>query len=136
MRTRLPIALVFAACVTVVGCSRPPLLVQGPLRLDRQPASARLESPVTWQGQDWELCFEFERPGDSHGAGTVATALVVTTGAPVPMRVVEVDRRGEATVCHVVRVATPSKGPPTEVRGLELRAGRPLDVRAIHGGRL
>ena len=124
--------LLLAALVAATACARPPLLVGTPLELTGSPALVRLDRPVAATGPGWELCFEFDLPGDSHGAGDITAVLVGTSGQRHRIVDAELDRRGESVVCQLGRVE--ALDPGEVVEAIELTAAEPLRLRQIRGG--
>ena len=125
-------AALVAALASVSACARPAILVGAPLELTESPAVVRLERPVAATGPSWELCFEFDLPGDSHGAGGIAAVLVAASGQRHPIVDPELDRRGESVVCQRGRIE--ALDPGETVDAIELTATEPLRLRRIRGG--
>jgi len=133
--------LLMVVLVGLGGCSAPPHLADGPLNLEEVPTVTRFERPVRSVGPIWELCFEFDIPGDSHEVGRIHAALVATTGQRYGLEKSVLDRRGEAVVCRIgqprpIAPADPtSTAPePIEYEGVELSSDVPLTLRALRGG--
>ena len=110
------------------GCGRSPRLASGPIDLTPSPTLVRFTQPVTSQGPTWELCFEFDVPGDSHGAGGIHATLLDGAGGRAELTGVTLDRRGESRVCQVGHV------PQATYEAVELSADRPLTVHGLRGG--
>lgn len=120
--------------VGAAACSRPPLLVAGAIELTDRPTTARFIRPVQANGAVWELCFEFDLPRDSLHASAIRVTLMSAAGR-APLQDVELDRRGEATVCQIGRVADAAQGaPPLTYEGIELQADEIVQIRGIRGG--
>ena len=131
--------LVLLAVPAATGCSRPPVLVKGPIALEARPAVHALVDSARATDADWEICFEFDRPRDSHQAARIEAMLVGAAGEHFTLAPVTLDRRGEAVVCQVGRlrpvIASHDGGTDGAVlSGIELSAGVPLTLRAIRGG--
>ena len=119
----------------VAACGRPPHLAAGPIDLSERPTLVRFDQPVPSYGHTWELCFEFERPGDSHRAATIHATLVSRSGSREPIRDPTLDRRGESTVCQIGHV-TPSREGSEQAtyESVELSSDVPLRLRSLRGG--
>jgi hypothetical protein len=94
----------FLSCALAVGaasCSRPPLLVAGPIDLTPEQTIVRLARPVRADGENWEICFEFDIPGESYAAGRIGVTLIGNKGEQFTIDGIDLDRRGEAVVCQV-----------------------------------
>ena len=120
----------------VAACGRPPHLSGGPIDLSERPTIVRFDQPVPSYGHTWELCFEFERPRDSHRAATIHAILVSRSGSREPIHNPTLDRRGESTVCQIGQV-TPSRTGSEEAtyESVELYSDVPLRLRGLRGGR-
>jgi hypothetical protein len=118
----------------LAACGRSPHLAGGPIDLSERPTTVRFVQPVPSQGQTWELCFEFDRPGDSHRAGTIHATLVSASGGRAAIRTPTLDRRGESVVCQIGSVAPPEPGGERIVyESVELSSDVPLRLRGIRG---
>lgn len=136
--------MLLAASVVLSGasaCSRPPELARGHFELSAEPTVVRFEAPVLATGTGWELCFEFDLPGDSHAAEHLAVVLLTAEGERHALSEVELDRRGESVVCLEGRVgsvptATGASAPQQPVRyeAVELSTSVPVRVRELRGG--
>ena len=133
--------LVLALVASASGCSRSPRLAEGPIDLGPRATVVRFEQPVPIAAPSWEVCFEFQRPGDSHQAGRIAVVLLATTGERYRLAESVLDRQGEAIVCQVGQVVAMEPGSPSGSRpepivieGAELSAKTPLQVRGLRGG--
>ncbi|HEU5179870.1 MAG TPA: hypothetical protein VFW45_03695 [Candidatus Polarisedimenticolia bacterium] len=135
------ICLAVMALVAAEGCSRSPLLVEGPVDLGPSPIVTRFERPMRVSGARWEICFEFDRPGDSHDAEAIDAVLLADSGQRHPLVDSELDRRGEATVCRIGRIDAWEPGGRIEPEEKELRfvavelsSAKWLRLRQIRGG--
>ena len=136
MGTRVRVAVV-VMIGTVTGCGRPPLLAVGPIDLSERPATVRFIQPVPLHGRSWELCFEFDRPRDSHRAAAIHATLVSSSERRSEIRTPTLDRRGESTVCQIGQVGPPGPGTEETVYdSVELYSDVPLRLRGIRGGAL
>ncbi len=131
------------AVLALSGCSWSPSLVDTPFVIKETPAIVRFDQPVASSGPAWELCYEFRFSGDSHQAGRIQAALVATSGRRYRFVESELDRRGEAIVCRVGRLApadangpSPTVSGPIEYEGVEVSCEIPLSVRGLRGGSL
>ena len=115
----------------IAGCSRPELLASGPIEVDRSPRLVRFARPVAASGPRWELCFGFDRPGDSHRAGDIQAVLNTSSGRQQLFVDVELDRRGESIVCQIGRI---DSGEEVVFDSVELTAPEPLRLRWLRGG--
>lgn len=135
----LPVVALLTVFGLPVGCSRPPLLV-GALEVTATPTVARFEQPVPAAGPEWELCFEFDLPGDSHAADGIQAVLLTAAGGRYRLAEATLDRRGEANVCQVGRVVAQEPGdataaePAIQFEAIEASAPTPMRLRAIRGG--
>ena len=89
----------------------------------------------------WELCFEFDVPGDRHEAGRIHAVLLSTSGQRYPLVEIKLDRRGERVVCQIGRVAAiePGQGAASQEQlvthqAVELSTDVPLRLRGLRGG--
>jgi hypothetical protein len=82
-------------------------------------------------GLRWELCFEFDRPGESHQAGDIQAVLLTPSGRRQLFVDVELDRRGESIVCQIGRT---DAGEEVVFDSVELTAPEPLRLRWLRGG--
>ena len=123
-------AILLAAGVT--ACGRPPLLARGPINLSDRPLVVALAPPVVPQGSLFELCVEFDRPGESFWAASLEAVFISSAGVRERLRDASVDRRGEARVCRIGRLTPPPAG--TTFDRVELRTEVPVVVREIRGG--
>jgi len=139
----LPAAAVLAggALALTGGCSRPELLVSEPVEITPSPRTVRFERAVPASGPRWELCFEFDPPGESRKTRSIEAVLLTTSGERRPLVDVEIDRRGENVVCQIGRVDAFEPGsrlpPPGEelvFESVELTASERLRVRLLRGG--
>jgi hypothetical protein len=120
---------------SLTACSRPPLLAGGPIALSERPTTVHFMQPVLSNGHTWELCFEFELPGDSHRAATIHATLVSSSGSRATIRTPTLDRRGESTVCQFGQVTPAESGTEGSIyKSVELYADGPLNLRGIRGG--
>jgi hypothetical protein len=134
MSARARILLV-AVIGTVPACGRPPLLAAGPIDLSERPVTVRFLEPVSSDGRSWELCFEFDPPGDSHRAAQIHTTLVSSSGHRAAVSTPTLDRRGESIVCQLGHRVPPEPGAEgVRYESAELRSDVALRVRAIRGG--
>ena len=126
--------------VMVTGCSQSPELARGPIQLNESPTVVRFAHPVPSVGALWEICFEFELPGDSHHAGSIHAVLVSTSGHRYELSEPELDRRGEHRVCQIGRVAPidssagVSQDEPVTFESIELSTAVPVRLRGLRGG--
>jgi hypothetical protein len=134
-------AMALVALMVAEGCGRPPLLVEGPMDLGTSAAVERFEKAVRIDfGERWEICFEFDHSGDSHAAGGIQAVLLAASGQRYPMTHPELDRRGEAIVCHIARLDAMEAGGrlPTSgevwLEAVELSSAKSLRLRRIRGG--
>ena len=131
--------LVCALLVAMAACARPPLLVAGPVELMPQPAIFRFVQPQRAPGQSWEMCFEFDVPRESYAAGRIIVILVAGNGARYKLENLDLDRRGEAVVCQLGRLAalnpaTANRADATLVfEAAELSAPASLRLHGIRG---
>jgi hypothetical protein len=122
------------------ACSRPPLLVAGPIEITPQRTIVRLAQPARAAGENWEICFEFDIPAESYAAGQIGVMLIGDRGQQVELDVIDLDRRGEAIVCQVGRLVAVSPAmagePVADVvfATAELSAPAALWLRGIRGG--
>lgn len=123
------------------ACSRPPELARGRFELSAEPTVVRFEAPVLATGTGWELCFEFDLPGDSHSAEHLAVVLLTAQGERHALSEVSLDRRGESVVCLEGRVGSASSvagattpQEPVRYESVELTTSVPLRVRELRGG--
>jgi hypothetical protein len=130
-------------CTLLVGaaaCSRPPILVAGPIELTPERTVARLAQPLRARSENWEICFEFDIPGESYAAASIRVTLIGNKGEHFDLADVDLDRRGEAVVCQVGRLAAVSpamaREPVADVvfDSAELSAPAALRLRGIRGG--
>ena len=138
---RLRISLSLVALLAVDGCNRSPLLLEGPVALGPSPIVAQFERSVRVAGTRWEMCFEFDHPGDRHAAGKIDAVLPADSGQRHPLVDSDLDRRGEAIVCQMGRVDAWESGGRIEPEDRELRftafelsSPKPLRLRRIRGG--
>lgn len=138
------IAIIPAALVIAWGCSRQAVLVGRSVEVAESPIVARFEHPVQADVQQpWEMCFEFDLPGDSHNAAGIRAVLVSSSGQRHPLVDTKVDRRGDSLVCQVGRVDAFEPGSRlVEYEGevvfeaVELRSSVRLRLRELRGGSL
>ncbi|TPW10729.1 MAG: hypothetical protein FD129_1840 [bacterium] len=121
-----------AGLVLLPGCERAPHLASGPIDIGPRPRRVSLETPVLAAGGDWEFCFEFGRPGDSHRTGSIEVTLLSADDHPFRLTTTSLDRRGESTVCLIGRVD--GLAPGVRIDALDLAAPTPLRVRHLRGG--
>ncbi len=123
-----------AADVLDVGCGRGELVARGPIEIGPTPVEVRFTKPALAHGARRELCFEFEKPGDSRLAAKIRATLVTVAGRKEPLQG-ELDRRGEALVALVGSATPPPGAAPAfttlEYRGVELSSEEPVRLRAI-----
>ena len=124
--------------LTVIGCSRSPHLAAGPIELEPLPVLVRFEHPVQSPGPLWELCFEFDLPGDSHNAADIHAVLLTSSAQRYSFIESALDRRGEAVVCQIGRVvaiespnADLSQWQSVTYEAVELSADVPLRLRGL-----
>lgn len=135
-----PVGLLLCALLVGAACSRPPLLVAGPIEITPQRTSVRLAQPVRADGEDWEICFEFDVPGESYAAGQIGVTLIGNQGEHFELDDIDLDRRGEAVVCQLGRLAAVSPamaGEPVAnvvFETAELSAPAALRLHGIRGG--
>lgn len=139
MKGVAPVVALLTVFGAPVSCSRPPLLV-GALEVTATPVVARFEQPVPAAGPEWELCFEFDLPRDSHAADGIQAVLLTAAGGRHRLAEPTLDRRGEAHVCQVGRVVAQEPGdatagePEIVFEAIEVSAATPMRLRAIRGG--
>ena len=114
------------------GCSRSALLVSQSLEVTPSPRTVRFERAVPSRGPRWELCFEFELPGDSRKTKDINAVLLTTSGQRHRLADVQMDRRGESVVCQIGRV----DGEDAVFEAVELTASERVRVRQLRGGSL
>ena len=120
---------------SVAGCGRPPNLADGPIDLTERPTTVRFIQPAPASGQTWELCFEFDLPGDSHHAASIHATLLSSSGSRAAIATPTLDRRGESTVCQLGQLAgAQPDATVTAYDALELTSDVPLRLRGIRGG--
>jgi hypothetical protein len=116
------------------GCSRTQQVARGPIDVRAVPTEVRFDHLVVAHGSKREVCFEFERPGDSRLASKIRVTLVTAAGSKEPLSG-KLDRRGEALVALVGSVAAPAGASPEfttlEYRGVELSCGEPVRLRGL-----
>jgi len=127
------IAGIIVMIICMTGCSREPLLADGPLEITQQPTVVRLPQSCAPRRSEWRLCFEFDPPGDSHHAAAIQVVLIAESGERVPLMDPAIDRVGEAAVCQIAALVPPHAG-QSAFRGVELSSVPPVRVRAIRGG--
>jgi hypothetical protein len=127
--------------LTMIGCSRSPHLAGGPIEIKQAPVVVRFEHPVRSPGPLWELCFEFDLPGDSHDAGGINAVLLTSSAQRYPFITSRLDRRGEAVVCQIGQVVAldspdvdSSQWQSVTYDAVELSANVPLRLRGLRGG--
>lgn len=128
LRALAPTLLVLSAC------GRGELVARGPVEIGPTPVEVRFTKPAFAHGPRRELCFEFEKPGDSRHAAKIRATLVTVSGRKEPLEGA-LDRRGEALVA-LVGSATPPAGAASgfttlEYRGVELSSNEPVRLRAL-----
>ena len=127
--------LLFAA-----GCSRPPVLVSGPIEVTPRPAVVRFTHQVSVSSVSWEMCFEFDVPRDSHAAGRISITLPDDSGTRYQLENLDLDRRGESVVCQLGRLTPvdPAKASAVSsaiiLEAAELSAPSSLRLHGIRGG--
>ena len=126
-------AVVAVLAAATTSCDRPRLIAAGPIPLSKRPVVLRFAPPIPSARATWELCFEFYRPRDSHGASGIQATILDASGRRFPMREPARDRRGESLVCLVGPVAAEDGAPPVPDR-LELVALTPMRIRSLRGG--
>src|SRR5215470_10912339 len=99
MNQKCQIIPVLATVLTVVGCSRSALLTRNRVEVTKVPTVVKFERPIPGAGALWEMCFEFDRPGDSDEAGGIYAVLITTSGERRPLVDFKLDRRRERQVC-------------------------------------
>lgn len=120
---------------SAAGCGRSPMLADGPIELSERPTTVRFVHPVTSHSPTWELCFEFQPPGASRQAAAIHAVLVSASGGRAPIRTETLDRRGEATVCHIGSIVTPQPATAGALyESVELSSDVRLHLRGIRGG--
>ncbi len=126
---------VIAIIGSLAGCDRPPVLVDGPIDLTERPSTVYFVQPVPSYGQTWELCFEFDLPGDSHHAATIHATLVSVSGSRATISTPTLDRRGETTACQIGQLAEAQpEATGIAYEAVELYSAVPLRLRGIRGG--
>ena len=126
--------------LVVSACSRPQVLVAGPIELTPERTIARLAQPVPARGENWEICFEFNIPGESYAAGQIGVILIGNKGEHFDLVDVDLDRRAEAVVCQRGRLAAVNPalaGEPVAnvvFETAELSAPASLRLHRIRGG--
>jgi hypothetical protein len=91
-------------------------------------------------GENWEICFEFDIPGESYAAGRIGVTLIGSKGEHYQLAHIDLDRRGEAVVCQVGRFTAMSPAMTGEpianviFETAELSAPSALRLRGIRGG--
>ena len=129
-------SIVFIALIgSVAGCGRPPNLANGPVALTERPTTVRFIQPVSSSGQTWELCFQFDLPGDSHHAATIHATLLSSSGTRAVISTPTLDRRGESTVCQIGQLARAEpEATVITYESVELSSEVPVRLRGIRGG--
>jgi hypothetical protein len=128
VKQMVPVLIVLWA---TIACTRSELLVGGPVDLTKSPIVARFDKPVQSTGPRWELCFEFNIPGDSRSADGIQAVLLATSGQRRTLVDAELDRRGESVVCQLGRIEPQDR----EVfEAVELTSPVDLHLRGIRGG--
>lgn len=118
--------------VAFPGCERAPHLASGPFDIGPQPQRVQFDSPVSAAGENWEICFEFDIPGDSHRTRSIEVTLLTVDDRAYQLDVSSLDRRGESTVCLIGRVD--GLEPGVLIEAVDLVAPTPLRVRHLGGG--
>lgn len=127
--------------VVAASCSRPALLAGDAIELTASPTVVRFEHPVRANGALWELCFEFDLPGDSHKTDGIYAVLLATSGQRHPLVDTNLDRRGDRLVCQVGRVDAFEPGSrvvdqnqEVTFEAVELTAPARMRLRELRGG--
>jgi len=124
-----------AAVVAMMACDSGPRLADGPIDITEGPKMVRFHRPVEASGLSWELCFEFDLPGDSHSASAIEVALVSSSGGRFPLIDPTLDRRGESIVCQITGLPATVPGEAPEVYdGVVLSSSVPIRLRGLSGG--
>lgn len=130
----LRIMLGVMLCAQLPGCGNPPRLANGPIVLEQSKTIQFIE-PVTEGAGGWELCFEFETPGDSQNAHNIEAMLRSDAGKVYPLGSPRYDRRGESVVCHIygepLRI---QRAAPRIFDAVVLRSSMPIRLRGLKGG--
>jgi hypothetical protein len=131
---RLALAIA-SVLLSGVGCDRSPQLLRAPIHIGPSVTAVRLEPPLHVLGPEFELRFEFDRPGDSHHAGRIQVALVTSDGSRDTLRDVRLDRRGEGTVSQIGRLELDrAASARSRIYGvMELWSDVPLRLRGVRG---
>jgi hypothetical protein len=123
--------LLVSALLGSLGCSVSPVLVGHPVEVTHSGAFARFEQAVPASVAQWEICLEFDQPGDSHLAEEIAIALHGTSGKRHPLGDVRLDRRGESVVCQIGHLET--LGSERGLEAIDLSSPKRLRIRRIRG---
>lgn len=135
-----PAGLLLCALLVEAACSRPPLLVGGPIELTPDRTIVRFAQPVPAGSENWEICFEFDIPGESYAAASIGVTLIGKKGEHYSIENVDLDRRGETVVCQVGRLVAVSPvmtaAPVADVifETAELSLPAALRLHGIRGG--
>jgi hypothetical protein len=123
--------LLLVTPLAVMACSVSPVLVSHPIEVTPSGSFARFEHAVPSSVEPWEICLEFDRPGDSHLAEQIQIALHGTSGKRHPLADVRLDRRGESVVCQIGHLET--LGSDRGLEAIDLSAPKRLRIRRIRG---
>jgi hypothetical protein len=141
VKPKLLVFLLGSVLLTAIACSRSPRLAEGPISLNAVPTTVWFEKAVPASEPSWELCYEFNVPGDSHLAGRIQAVLVAASGQRYVLADSQEDRRGESVVCQVGRIAAkepgapgPATASPIVLEAAELSSSLPLRLRDLRGG--
>jgi hypothetical protein len=133
--------LLVSSALLASACSRSPRLAEGPISINAIPTTVWFEKAVPASEPSWELCYEFNIPGESHQGVRIQAVLVAASGQRYVLADREVDRRGESIVCQVGRIAGkepgapgPAAASPIVFEAAELSSNTPLRLRELRGG--
>ena len=130
----LRVMLAAMLCAHLAGCGNPPRLANGPIVLE-QSQTIPFIAPVTEGAGGWELCFEFETPGDSQNAHNIEAMLRSDAGRVYPLGSKRYDRRGESIVCHIYKEPLRVTGSaPMVFDAVILRTSMQIRLRGLRGG--
>src|ERR1700752_170223 len=118
----------------LTGCESPPRLAKGPIVLE-QSTTVPIIKPVAEGAGGWELCFEFDTPGDSQNAHNIEAMLRSDAGRVYPLGSARYDRRGESLVCHIYKEPLSVTGAaPRVFDAVILRTSMQIRLRGLRGG--
>jgi len=128
------VMLAVMLCAALPGCGNPPRLANGPIVVEQSQTIPFIE-PVTADAGGWELCFEFETPGDSQNAHNIEAMLRSDAGRVYPLGSPRYDRRAESVVCHIYKEPLRVPGAaPIVFDAVILRSSMPVRLRGLSGG--